>query len=289
MTSYEIKIFIADKNRNWVDFSDRLQKQGTNRLGGAPTVTYKTSDKVIGGVFLASVGGIILDNSDGFFDNPDAWDSLKTIDNDNAEWNKSINNREVSLLKAFCKLSVNVFGVNGKNTRKNLGVFRVLNLSTNSTSGNATLKLASLSYGLTKVSADKIKNGRAWYNSRSVIFLIKELLKLEFSNVNIEGIVTSTDTNLICANKSFPDWVVGASVKNVTDNTFGIVTEKISSTELVVDADNVITWTSGDTFSISGVGTLPSTFSFPNALIMSTWDGNRAVSNYGRPPDRFLE
>ena len=83
---YEIKFYIQDKNKRWVDFSNRLGQAG-NRLKGISTISHKTESKTYGGVILSSISSVTMDNSDGFWDNPDEWQNLRTIDGYTAEWN----------------------------------------------------------------------------------------------------------------------------------------------------------------------------------------------------------
>jgi len=177
---YEIKFYIQDKNKRWVDFSNRLGQAG-NRLKGISTISHKTESKTYGGVILSSISSVTMDNSDGFWDNPDEWQNLRTIDGYTAEWNVSTNGREISLQKAKCKISVVVQSENGTYEEYTLGIFYINEVSTSNSRDTTTLKLVSLGYYLKNIEASKVRKGKKWYSYVPMSFLIKELLKLEFA------------------------------------------------------------------------------------------------------------
>lgn len=216
--SYNVKFYIQDSGHTWVDFTDRLEKQGKYKLSSIGSVSHSTETKAIGGTFTSSISDVVMDNSDSFWDDPSMWSTLKTINNTTAIFNTSKNGREVSLKKSKCRVVIETLLKDGTIREDTVGVFRVKGFTTNSKDGTATLEIESLSQNLKNISAEKVKNGKAWYENRPIVFLIQELLKLEFGSK--------------------------------TDNS------------------------------------LPPTFKFPDSISIPTFDGTRALSSFGRPPER---
>jgi len=218
--SYNIKFYIKDQNNEWVDFTDRLEKQSKYKLSSIGSITHSTESKSVGGVFLSSLSDVTMDNSDGFWDTPNSWEGLKTIYNNTAVFSNSKNGKEKVLTKNKCRVVVESVMKDGSIREDCVGVFRISGFSTDSTSGLATLGVESLSQALKDAKADKCKNGKSWYETRSIIFLIRKLLELEYG-----------------------------------DKT---------------------------------TGELPASFHFPNQLTIPTYDGERALSSFGRPPEKVV-
>jgi hypothetical protein len=221
--SFNIKFYIQDqgtttRDPEWVDFTDKLKKQGKYKLSNIGTISHSTESKAVGGVFLSSISDVSMENADGFWDNPSDWSDLKTIYGNTASFSTSKHKREMVLTKNKCRVVVESLLKDGTIREDTVGVFRIRGFSTDSTSGLATLEIVSLAQYLKDAKADKCRNGKSWYENRSIIFLIKELLKLEFG-----------------------------------------------------DKDT---------------GELPASFKFPDQLSIPTFDGQRTLSSFGRPPEK---
>uniref|UniRef100_A0A6H1ZM42 Uncharacterized protein n=1 Tax=viral metagenome TaxID=1070528 RepID=A0A6H1ZM42_9ZZZZ len=220
--SFGIKFYIHDATigtTGWVDFTDRISRSGTNRLVEIGNIVHNSENQAVGGVFTSSTNNVAMSNSDGFWDDPDKWDSLKTIGNDTATWNKSDSGGEISLQKTKCKIGVETLQKDGTVKEYTMGVFRILGFDTDNASGITKLKIVGLAHWLRKLDASEKRNGRGWYENRNITFLMRELLKMEFAD-------TSQD--------------------------------------------------------------LPITFSLPDTLSIPTFEGDRVLSSYGRPPDRVV-
>uniref|UniRef100_A0A6H1ZK81 Uncharacterized protein n=1 Tax=viral metagenome TaxID=1070528 RepID=A0A6H1ZK81_9ZZZZ len=210
----QFKIYIQDSNDVYVDFTDRLSSN--NKLVDIGAVSHKTETGV-GTAFTSSIANLVLNNSDGFWDDPDKWSSLKTINNTTAVFNKSKKEREISLQNRKCKIKTETLEKDGTVKEETIGVFFISNYSTDNVSGTASITLVSLSHPLKKISAEWARHGKNWYENMDIVYLMKELLKNRFA-----------------------------------------------------DDDNL----------------LPISFTFPNSLIIPTFNGNRVLSSYGRPPER---
>jgi len=214
-----IKVYIQDSNSEYVDFTNRVDLDVKDRLVSLGTVSHSTEKKAFASSFESSMSQLVMDNTDGFWDNPDAWDSLTTVNNNTAVFDKSENQGEVLLWNQKCKIKIESLQKDGTVKEDTVGIFFISNLLTNSNSGLATITLVSLSQPLRKLSADKVRRGKNWYENRDIVYLMKELLKSKYAD---------------------------------TENT------------------------------------LPISFSFPNSLIISTFEGNRVLSSYGKPPERVI-
>ena len=68
IVSHEIRFLIKDDNNAWVDFSDRVENKGSNRLISISSFKH-TSEKKAGLPFLeTSIDKVVLNNSDSFFE-----------------------------------------------------------------------------------------------------------------------------------------------------------------------------------------------------------------------------
>ena len=222
MDSYGIKLYIKDDSSpaEYVDFTDRLEKQGVNKLTDIGTVSHQTESKAtLGGSFLSSINSITMNNSDGFWDDPDMWSNLKTVYGNDASFDRSKYGKEILLEKKKCRVVIETLQRDGTVKEDTIGVFRIQDFTTDDTSGTAKLKIVSLNHWLKKLKADKVREGKKWHENKSIPYLMKELLKLEFA-----------------------------------------------------DED----------------GDLPSGFTIPDQLTIPTYNGERTLSNYGRPPERVI-
>jgi|GEM_PF-5112744 len=180
--SFNVKFYIQDANKHWVDFTDKLERRGKYKLADIGSISHTTETQAIGGNFTSSISNVSMDNSDGFWDDPSQWQSLKTINSSSATFNVSKNGREISLEKAKCRVVIESVLKDGSIREDTVGVFRIRGFSTDSKSGITELEIESLSQSLKDLKADKVKNGKAWYENRSIVFLVQELLKLEFAD-----------------------------------------------------------------------------------------------------------
>lgn len=180
--SYNIKVFIADKNGKYVDFTDFLKRRGVDKLVDISSIKHATESKAVGGVFLSTMGDLKMNNADGFWDDPDKWvGTMKTTDGSTAQWNYSKNGREVNLQKSRVKVTVETLLDDGTVREDDIGTFEIADVATDG-SGYASIKLVSLANALKKIDAAKVRDGKKWYESRPVVFLMKELLKLQFAD-----------------------------------------------------------------------------------------------------------
>jgi len=221
-TSYGIKVYIADSTGEYCDFTDKIRSQGEDRLVEIGNIQFANESKNVGGVYTSSIGSVTMDNHDGFWDDPDQWNNIKTEFNAASSWNKSKNGREINLQKARLKVVVETTLLDGTIQEDCVGVFYIRDFSTDSETGVCKLDIVSLNNYLKKMDADKCRDGRKWYESKSVIFLIKELLKLEFAD---------TSDNLPASFK-FPDVLIIPTYDGErTFSNFGRPPEYIASTD----------------------------------------------------------
>ena len=183
------KVYIEDLNGHWIDFSDRLGVRGRNKVVDIGTIKHLFKKEDLSTSFMSSNSSIILDNSDGFFDDANAWSNLVSIDNTpiiiGTDLKLSTGKREVKLKDLKCKVKAEVLQSTGVVIPYVLGVFLIQEVTT-SDSSQAILKLKSLETKLREANAAKVKNGRDWYVNRSVVFLIKQLL---LSCYNEDGVI----------------------------------------------------------------------------------------------------
>ena len=196
--SFRVKFYIEDSavvgSKEWVDFSDRLEEVdvnktgerqrldiagGVNRFLKGGVISHKTESKISGNTFITSIQSITVENSDGFWDDPAQWNNLKNVRVASATFTVSQINQEIILDKLKCKLTLELIHVNGSVEEGVLGIYRIKNVKTDSSSGTATLDIASQSFFLKQLDASEVKNGRSSYEQRPVKFLIEELLKQE--------------------------------------------------------------------------------------------------------------
>lgn len=174
--NYFVKVLIQDTANKWVDISERV-KRHKDRVTGIPKIKINTDSKTLSYRFFASSGNLVVDNSDGFWDGHVDF-TLRTVDGAVAVFNRSKSYSEVvwSGRKIQFRL-IEFFGETYK--EKALGTFIINDIET-SLGDTATLNLVDLSEPLRSRDASVVKNGMSWYQNRSISFLVKKLLELEY-------------------------------------------------------------------------------------------------------------
>lgn len=218
MSTYCVKFYIQDQHDEWVDFTDKIETRGKNKVSSISSVSHKNESKAFGGAFVSSLGDVVMENTDRFWDKPSMWSSLTTENNTVASFSgyTSTNNGEIDLTGLKCKVIVEDLQKDSTVKEESVGVFKIRDIVTDSYSGTAALKIESLSQVLKRIDASKVKFGKEWYANKPIVFLMKELLKLEYADTS---------------------------------------------------------------------GNLPTGFTFPDNVTISTYDGERALSSFGRPPE----
>lgn len=174
--NYFVKVLIQDTAGKWVDISERV-KRHKDRVTGIPKIKINTDSKTLSHRFYASSGSLVVDNSDGFWDGHVEF-TLKTIDGAAATFNSSKASSELVWVgrKVQFRL-IEFFGETYK--EKALGTFLIDDIKT-SLGETATVSLVDLSEPLRSRDASVVKNGMSWYQNRSISFLVKKLLELEY-------------------------------------------------------------------------------------------------------------
>jgi hypothetical protein len=181
IVSGELKLFIADDNDAWVDFSDRLEVSGKNVLLRLGEIIHRTESKAVAGGFQTSVNTILLDNSDRFWDGV-APTGLLTTAGATATFSPSIQYESTAWYRRQVKLAFRLNLKDGTSEEGELGIFLIDGLTTSSDAGTADLRVIGLAKRLIEESAEKIKDGQGWYANRSIRFLLQELLKAGHGN-----------------------------------------------------------------------------------------------------------
>lgn len=181
IVSGELKIYIADDNDAWVDFSDRLATVGKNVLAQFGEVTHRTEDKAAQGSFQTSISSILLDNSSHFWDGA-APTGLTTTTGSAASFAASKNYESTAWYRSKIKIAYRLNLKDGTIEEGTLGIFLIDGLTTSATEDTAELRVIGLAKALMEESAESVKDGQDWYSNRSIVFLIKELLKVAHGN-----------------------------------------------------------------------------------------------------------
>jgi len=177
IVSGELKFYIADDNDAWVDFSDHLATTGKNTLAQLGEITHRTEDKAAQGSFQTSIATILLDNSDHFWDGATPT-GLLTTTGAAASFAASKNYESTAWYRSRVKIAYRLNLKDGTTEQGDLGIFLIDGLGTQTDSGTAELRVVGLARALMEESAESVKDGQGWYSNRSIVFLIKELLKV---------------------------------------------------------------------------------------------------------------
>ena len=187
IVSYELKFYIQDDNSNWVDLTDRTESNGRNALRRLGNLTF--SAERMRGQLQQSMGRVVLDNTDNFWDSPipasvkgtfdSNWNSITPLP---ASFETSFNGKESSFSRHKAAVRVHVTAT-GSNVPilMTLGVYLIDEIETNEADKSATLKFSPLSTPLVESKASDVKNGAIPWQNRSTNFLVEELLKQHYA------------------------------------------------------------------------------------------------------------
>lgn len=182
-----LKIFIKDDNNEWVDFSDRFEQKGVDKL--ADYGQFKHASEKKGGLPIveSTIGSLILDNGDGFFDGRVT--GLTTDLGNTASFETSSDEGiETSWRRREVKFESHLTLIDDTIIVRNLGIFLIKEIDSSFTAKRASVSivLESKMNLLKRTDAAVVKDGMQWYRNRSIDFLVKELLKTQFSDENNE-------------------------------------------------------------------------------------------------------
>ncbi len=216
-----VKLYIMDdgvkvsgeytRNPEYVDFSDKTEKNGVNKLLHISAVSQNSEGKVGTGMSYSKLSSITLDNSDNFF-NSKFPTTVKTIAGNTANFYESKNGKQSVLYNKKCQLRLLISYEDGTSEESPLGTFLLGSYKRSNTSSKITLDLKDLSQPLrTKNSAEKVKDGLDWYQNKKIGFLVKQLLKTKY--------IDDTQYNKLDlpSNFSIPDVVEIPTAKTVLD------------------------------------------------------------------------
>lgn len=177
--SYEIKVYIQDSNGVYVDFSDREELDGTNRLMSIGSITHASEGKTATGSFYTTVGDIVMDNNDNFWDEPIT--GLKTVTGATASFDVTKGGHMSVFQRNKLKVAMRLQMENGNFVETPLGVFLVDEIIFNQ--NTVSIKTVGLAKPLMEQSAESVKDGISWHTNKPIKFLVEELLKLEYGQL----------------------------------------------------------------------------------------------------------
>lgn len=260
-----MEVLLLNSNNEWVDFSDKYIRMSS--------VTHKSGDITTKSSFTTSIGKIVMDNSDSYWEDPDNWSS--------SNWTLSKNENEVF----FKGISLILRQKDKDGNITPIGRYKIKSFSTKQ--GLAYFELYSLSQWLKEKTAENTKYGHAWYQFRSISFLLEELLKQEFHEKSITGTVSSVSNPNITLDSNIPKWAIGANILRNGNELYTIVS-KNNNTEIEVNyiqsTATTFSWSGGDTYKIDGSDTLPLSYFIPNRINIPTYGNIRVFSNVGKTP-----
>jgi len=185
--NYFVKVLVQDKSSRWVDVSDRCHRV-KDRIVGLPKIKINTDSKSLSYKFYASSGEMTVSNEDGFWDSIPPF-TLKTIDGYTANFDYTKSKSE--LVWSGRKIQFRLYEQYQDIYReKSLGTFLIDDIET-SLGETASIKIVDLSEPLRQRDASVVKNGMSWYQNRSISFLVKKLLELEYGT-ETGGMLPST-------------------------------------------------------------------------------------------------
>ncbi|MFX0181949.1 MAG: hypothetical protein ACFE95_02605 [Candidatus Hodarchaeota archaeon] len=175
---YELLVYIKDTNSKWTDFSNRVLDKNT-LLANLSTIKFSNESNVLTPIMITQMASIEMDNSGGFWDEP--FPTIYTEDGSEASFTVSKGN-QLSIVEDH-DIQFRIKLITGKSEEiYNLITLRIESIVT--TEYKATLSLRSYSQILKEKSAEKVRNRDGWYQYKTVPFLVRELLKLEFGDSN---------------------------------------------------------------------------------------------------------
>ncbi len=178
---YEPKVYIRDKNRRWVDFSDRV-KSRQNLLATIGNISLNSERRAGTRAFVSSISSIEMDNSDGFWLNP--FPALTATDGSTASFDTSYGATRPSLSNKWLRISIRMLIGDNQISEDIIATFIIRGIKNNLSKGTVSLKIESFDQALKRRDASIVKDGDNWYANRSVDYLTKELLKVEFGGEN---------------------------------------------------------------------------------------------------------
>lgn len=179
--SIEVKVYIRDSNRKWVDFSSRISSR-QNLLSSIGNVTLSSEQRAGTRSFLSTITSIEMDNSDGFWTKPFPT-NLTTTDGSTASFTSSYGGSRTALTNNWLRLTFVIS--DGSSVSENVGATYIIRGYKNQLmAGKTILKVESFDQALKRRDASIVKDGDTWYQNRSIDFLVRELLKLEFGAEN---------------------------------------------------------------------------------------------------------
>ena len=226
-TSYEILVYIKDTNDKWVDFSNRVLSKNT-LLANLSTIKFSNENNSLTPVMVSQLSSIDMGNSKGFWDKP--FPTMYTEDGSTASFTTS-KGSQLSIVEDH-DIQFRIKLTTGKSEEiYNLVTLRIESIVTTET--RATLTLRSYSQILKERSAEKVKTRDGWYQYKTIPFLVRELLKLEFSDEN--GELPSTFTIPQTIELTNPDnervfSILGRPPTNIDTNSDGIAEKTYDST-----------------------------------------------------------
>jgi len=238
-----MKIFIKDDNGEWVDFSDRFNQKGIDKL--ADYGTFKHASERKGGlpIIESTVSSVVLDNSDGFFDGRVT--GLTTELGNVASFETSSDEgTETSWRRREVKFEIHMTLLDDSIITRTLGIFLIKesNSSLDSKKATTSFELESKMNLLKRTDASVVKDGMQWYRNKSINFLVKELLKTQFSD---------TDNNLpdsFYVNNKIELPVPADIGDGVGYSIFGVPPQNANSSALEISyirAMDIWTWNTG--------------------------------------------
>jgi len=137
-----------------------------------------------------------------FWDQP-LPEGLMTEDGFEATFSKSRGNTQSNINYKQCKFAVEIQYSDGSTTEEDLGVFLIQDITTDANGESATMNLTSLVQPLQDTDADIVKDGMSWYQNRPTGFLIKELLKTTY--IDVDGVLPENTIIKTRRNKTWND------------------------------------------------------------------------------------
>lgn len=185
ITGKEVRVLIKDDNGLWVDFSDRAEGKGVNKLDDYGI--YKHATEKRGGIPIleSTIESVLFDNSDGFFDK--VVTGLTSVDGTAAVFNTktSYNVTETAWNEREIKFELWVTLRDNSIFPITLGVYLIKEIEgVSGSKRTVNFKLESKMNVLRSVDASIVKDGVNWYRNRKISFLVSELLKTKFTDEN---------------------------------------------------------------------------------------------------------
>ena len=299
----ESKFYIKDENGAWVDFSDRSEDTGINRLVQAGVVSHVAEADYA--QFVTKSTTVVLHNKDGYFNRPFGMPSeeviepkaLLTIGRAAASFSNSKNNQETNLCGRLAKVCARAtisqpLGGGIASEEFTLGVFEIADMTKNLTSGTVSIQLNDLASKLKVAnSAEKVKDGMSWYQNRPISLLLNELLKPYFveSGGELPGtyhIPTRVQIPIVTGDREFSIYGIAPDYDSVT-NTW-IRSSYITRAICPVETSGTLTeiGIDGDLIKVKIQGNYNSTVSLvagdPFSIVGSTYnDGDYVIDSVG--------